>query len=584
MSRNASLASLSVLSLGFVVLGCGGTEGNNVSCGDGTHLEGTTCVSNGATDGGADGDETTPLVKGPKFDGITSLSSASATSLFVTWNPATDALTATALIKYRVYVGTTAGGQNYSAATLTSPPGASSVLLTGLTPGSEYFVVVRAVNALGEEDTNKVEKSAKALDDSKPPVFDGATKAESADGSAVKLSWTAAKDEITAPEGLVYLVYYATDAGKENLTVPSFVSAPGATSIVVKGLPKPKTKYYFKVRARDAAGNTDLNTVEVSADSGPDVAPPVFSGCIDATTKDAVSITVRWNPATDDVTPQGAIRYNVYGGKDAKSVDFTKPLATFTGGDNGLVSGLKPSTEYFLVCKAQDAADNEDENKSVWVAKTSEDGTPPNFLGLDSVTNVTATTADLAWKDAIDDKSATADIVYDVYESTTAGGQDFTAPPRATSEKGATKMTLTGISPATKLFWVVRARDAAGNRDSNKVEKNGTTAVSFSLNVQTIFTANCATGTCHRGTTPAAGLSLVEGVSYTNTVGVAASGKSGAIRIVKSNSAGSYLYQKVTNAAGIVGELMPPPASGGSLSPAEKDLLKAWIDQGALNN
>lgn len=583
MSRTASLAFLPVLSVGLAALGCGGDDGNNVACGPGTRLEGTTCVPD-AVDGAADGDETATVVKGPKFDGITSLSSASATSLFVTWNPATDALTATALIKYRVYVGTTAGGQNYSAATVTSPPGASSVLLTGLTPGSEYFVVVRAVNLLGEEDANKVEKSAKALDDSKAPVFDGATKAEPADGSAVKLSWTPAKDEITAAEGIVYLVYYAAEEGKENLTVPSFVSAPGASSIVVKGLPKPKTKYFFKVRARDAAGNIDANKVEVSAESGPDVAPPTFAGCSDVTTKDAVSVTVRWNPAIDDVTPQGALRYNVYGGKDAKSVDFTKPLATFTGGDNGLVSGLKPSTEYFFVCKAQDAADNEDDNKSVWVAKTLEDGTPPNFLGLESVTNVTATTADLAWKDAIDDKSATADIVYDVYQATVAGGQDFTLPPFATSEKGATKMTLTGLSPATKLFWVVRARDAAGNRDSNKAEKTGTTAVSFSLNIQTIFTANCATGTCHRGTTPAAGLSLVEGVAYTNIVGVAASGKAGAIRIVKSNSTNSYLYQKSINAPGIVGELMPPPASGGSLTSAEKDLIKAWIDQGALNN
>lgn len=580
MLRNVLSIGLSVPFL-LLAAGCGG-DGNDVNCGDGTHLEGSTCLPN--TDGGADGDETATPTKGPKFDGITSLSAASSTSLFVTWNAASDALTASPLIKYRVYVGTTAGGQNFSAATVTSPPGANSVLLTGLAPGSDYFVVVRAVNGAGEEDQNKVEKSAKPLADTKAPTFDGATKAETFDGSAVKLSWTAAKDDITAGEGIVYQVYVASESGKQNLTVPSYVSTPGATSIVVKGLPKPKTKYYFVVRARDAAGNADTNKVEVSADSGPDVSPPVFSGCTDATTKDAVSITVRWNPATDDVTPQGALRYNVYGGKDEKSIDFTKPLATFTGGDTGLVTGLKPSTDYFLVCKAQDAADNEDENKSVWLAKTLEDGTPPNFLGLETVSNVTATTADLTWKDAIDDKSATADIIYDVYQSTTSGGQDFTLPPFASSEKGATKMTLTGLSPATKLYWVVRARDAAGNRDSNKAEKSGTTAVSFSLNVQTIFTANCATGTCHRGTTPAAGLSLVEGVSYTNIVGVAASGKGGAIRVVKSASATSYLYQKVINAAGIVGELMPPPASGGSLSPAEKDLIKAWIDQGALNN
>ena len=40
---------------------------------------------------------------------------------------------------------------------------------------------------------------------------------------------------------------------------------------------------------------------------------------------------------------------------------------------------------------------------------------------------------------------------------------------------GATSIVLTDLASRSTLNWVVRARDAAGNRDSNLVEKSGLT-------------------------------------------------------------------------------------------------------------
>jgi hypothetical protein len=55
------------------------------------------------------------------------------------------------------------------------------------------------------------------------------------------------------------------------------------------------------------------------------------------------------------------------------------------------------------------------------------------------------------------------------------------------------------------------------------------------------------------------------------------------MRIKPSDSANSWMYRKITGTHDF-GEIMPPPISGGALTAAEKDTIKTWIDQGALNN
>jgi hypothetical protein len=558
----------------------------SVTCGAGTVQSGSECVVSDASvddatpvDGGGEGGTDAAPTDGPTFAGITSVSPAGADRLLVTWNPATDATTPSEQIKYSLYIAAKSGDQNFKAATVVSAAGVTSVLVTDLAAG-EYFVVVRAKNAAGKEDTNTVEKSGTTSADTKAPTFAGATSAESADGARVKLSWAAATDDLSKPEGISYLVYYATDPGKKPSAIPFAVSAPGATSIVTPPLPATKTKYYFVVRARDAAGNVEANTTEVNAESGSDTKAPVFSGCTSAIAKDAGGITVFWNPATDDVTAASALRYVVYGAKTGSKIDFTTPLATFIGGTSAVVTGLSPDTQYDLVCRARDTSENEDDNTTIVSDKTSADSSPPVFAGLATVTNVTSTTVDLGWLAASDDQTGTDEIEYDIWEGS-APSVDTSGMPKYTV-KGVTTYKVTGLSPASKLYWVVRAKDNAGNRDTNVVEKFTTTLVSFALNIQTIFNANCAVTGCHIGTAPAGTMNLTD-PAYSKIVNVPSSERPALMRIKPSDSANSWMYRKITGTHDF-GEVMPPPISGGSLTAAEKDTLKTWIDQGALNN
>lgn len=102
------------------------------------------------------------------------------------------------------------------------------------------------------------------------------------------------------------------------------------------------------------------------------------------------------------------------------------------------------------------------------------DKTAPRFSGLTAATTTGTTTVDLAWGAASDDRSAAGQITYQVYVATASLRQNFTAPSFQTPA-GATSFQVTGLDLATKYFFVVRARDEAGNVDTNLTERSATT-------------------------------------------------------------------------------------------------------------
>ena len=108
------------------------------------------------------------------------------------------------------------------------------------------------------------------------------------------------------------------------------------------------------------------------------------------------------------------------------------------------------------------------------------DTTPPTFTGLNSAITCIpgpigggrTASYNLSWNPANDDRTPTKKIVYDIYQAETSGGQDFSTPTY-TSSAGATSFTTPPLSADKQFFFVVRARDQAGNSDSNKVEREG---------------------------------------------------------------------------------------------------------------
>ena len=110
----------------------------------------------------------------------------------------------------------------------------------------------------------------------------------------------------------------------------------------------------------------------------------------------------------------------------------------------------------------------------------SKDHTPPTFAGLKSATTCIpgpigggrTTSYHLSWDPATDDVTPSSEIVYDVYQATTSGGENF-ATPTYTTPPGATSFDTPQLPTDKYFYFVVRARDQAGNRDSNLVEREG---------------------------------------------------------------------------------------------------------------
>jgi hypothetical protein len=237
------------------------------------------------------------------------------------------------------------------------------------------------------------------------------------------------------------------------------------------------------------------------------------------------------------------------------------------------------------VVRARDQAGNIDSNVAQVSAATGADTTAPVFAGLTSATAASSSSATLAWSAATDDVTPAAQLVYLVYYSTTAGGQNF-AMPSVTTTAGATSVTVGGLSPSTTYHFVVRARDATGNIDGNVLQRSATlpgTTVSFAGAVQPIFAANCAGAGCHRAQMPAEGLNLsTAAASYAGLVNVASAQCPTNKRVLPGSSATSYLARKVAGAGPcFFGTKMPKT---GSITAAERTTIITWIDEGALNN
>jgi hypothetical protein len=108
------------------------------------------------------------------------------------------------------------------------------------------------------------------------------------------------------------------------------------------------------------------------------------------------------------------------------------------------------------------------------------DRTPPQFAGIQSAFACTpgpqtpgeTTPYTLSWQPASDDVTPSPAIVYDVYEANVSGGED-SATPTWTTPPGASSFRTPGLPSHGTAYFVVRARDQAGNEDSNRVEVRG---------------------------------------------------------------------------------------------------------------
>ena len=276
----------------------------------------------------------------PTFAGVQSATPVSPSQINLTWNPATDNLTASPNIIYYVYESKTPGGENFASPSYITTPGATSFQVTGLESNTTYYFTVRADDRSGNIDTNLIEKAATTFD-ATPPTFAGlvsATPSATTSGK-IDLSWSAATDNVTPSSNIVYQIYMSTTSGGQNFAVPTVTTTQGATSFTVTGL-SPGI-YYFVVRARDEAGNTEANLIEKSASS--DIVPPTVisvvppNGAVNILTTSTITINFSEPMLTATIT--GSTFYLLVSNCEGNCV----VPASITFSNNGTTATLTPS-------------------------------------------------------------------------------------------------------------------------------------------------------------------------------------------------------------------------------------------------
>ncbi len=108
------------------------------------------------------------------------------------------------------------------------------------------------------------------------------------------------------------------------------------------------------------------------------------------------------------------------------------------------------------------------------------DRTPPVFAGLTSATTCIpgpvggerTSSFHLVWPAAKDNVTPASRIAYDVYQAASPLAENFSRPTY-TTRRGATSFATPPLSSTETYYFIVRARDVAGNRDRNRRERPG---------------------------------------------------------------------------------------------------------------
>jgi len=300
------------------------------------------------------------------------------------------------------------------------------------------------------------------------PLFNGVVEAEVLDVNTLTLRWNEAFDGQTPAEQLVYVAYAGEEGRAISLGKPVATSLPGATSLTFSEIPA--GNYQFVVRARDEDGNEDENTAAVSVTLGDDV-PPTFAGVTGAIPQSSSEILVEWKPGEDNVSATKDLRYRIYAGPSRKNLFRQEAQVSLPGATSSTIALSQEDEIVWIAVRAVDERGNEEKNERITSTMALETE-PPTFAGVTAASGK-GDSLELRWSPAVDNATASSQIVYKIFVSESTGDHNFLIPWEDT-EPGVTRWTVSGLKPETEYFFVVQAEDLAGNQDKNSIEVSAT--------------------------------------------------------------------------------------------------------------
>ena len=210
-------------------------------------------------------------VTNPVFGGITGAVANDHNSVTLSWELATDDLTAQTDIVYDAYYLTNLYYENFfennnnSIIATTSAPGANSIVVNNLVPGTRYYFAVRARDQTGNHDNNIIKLSATTDPLAGPPTHFSATVGEN---NQINLSW----DPVDGAN--YYKIYYGGNAPLWPLDVWNAMSVDAGDATSTSFARNSDLSYSFQIVA-------GYNGVELTVRS-PVLPSPDPSGILDS--------------------------------------------------------------------------------------------------------------------------------------------------------------------------------------------------------------------------------------------------------------------------------------------------------------
>ena len=258
----------------------------------------------------------------PSAPGALAATSASQTSIGVTWAPATDNVGVTG---YTVYRDGAAAGTST----------ATSYTVSGLSCGVTYRVAVDAFDAAGNRSApTEAFLSTAACADTTRPVAPASVTMASRTQTSISVTWPAATDNL----GVVGYGVYRAGTKVAEIAERAYTFA-GLTC----GM-----NYTLGVDAYDAAGLRSLavTTVLIATTACADTTAPTAPTSLAATSVTTTGLTLSWSAATDNV---GVTKYEV-----SRNGTLVASPTTTSSSQTGLSCG----TSYSFAVLAVDAAGN----------------------------------------------------------------------------------------------------------------------------------------------------------------------------------------------------------------------------------
>ncbi|MDR3711036.1 MAG: fibronectin type III domain-containing protein [Capsulimonadaceae bacterium] len=389
----------------------------------------------------------------------------------------------TGAVSYKVYRGTTAGGE--AATPVAVGLKTCAYVDTGLTNGTTYYYTVTAVDAGGESGASNEAHAAPVAN-----VPSGLT--ATAGNLKITLSWTASAGAAT------YNVYRGTTSGGESAT--AIATGVSSTSYVDTGLTA-ATQYFYTV----TAVNVDESAPSNEANATTFAAAP--TGLTAVAGSQQVSLT--WTASS------GAASYKVYRGTSVNGEAATAVASGVTATSYTDTSLTDGTTYYYKV-------------SAVGVGGEGPVSSEASATPLpDAPTGLTATAGNLqvslSWTVSV------GALTYNVYRGTSANGES--SIPVATGLTAAAKATTvsyndTGLSDGTTYYYKVTAVSGVESAKSNEASAKPLPVTPVSLTAtagdqQVVLSWSASTGAVtykvYRGTTSGGEASTAVASGVTST-------------------------------------------------------------------